>query len=102
MFRSILASITMYSIVLLSIGQTTSATPQANSADNNPAKDKNCATCSTAATANPLDQLATLGRQTQNIELLPVAHSQAKGFPIEYVSSSTGELLFAKTNLCIQ
>jgi len=101
MFRSILASIAMYSIVFFSIGQAAFALPQANLANNKRAEIKSCATCS-AATANPLDRLATLGRRTQNIELLPIVRSQAKGFPIEYVSSSSGELSFAETDLAFK
>lgn len=62
---------------------------------------KSCSTCSTVS-ANPLDRLATLGRQTQNIELLPITRSLDKGSPIEYVSSSTGELAFAQTDLAFK
>ena len=102
MFRSIITSVTMYSIVLLSIGQTAFALPQANLEVNNSAEVKSCATCSAASTANPLDRLATLGRRTQNIELLPIARSQAKGFPIELVSSSSGELAFTETDLAFK
>lgn len=91
----------MYSIVFFSIGQIAFALPQVNSGDDNRAEAKSCSTCSTAS-ANPLDRLATLGRQTQNIELLPIERSQVKGSPIEYVSSSTGELAFAQTDLAFK
>lgn len=75
--------------------------PQAKPAKNSLTKVKSCASCS-AASANPLDRLATLGRQAQNTDLLPIARSQAKGFPIEFVSSSSGELAFAQTDLAFK
>jgi YD repeat-containing protein len=78
------------------------ALPQANLAENNRAAVKSCPTCSADAAANPLDKLATLGRRTQNNPLLPVKHSVFKGFPIELVSSATGELAFATTDLAFQ
>lgn len=100
MFRNILASIAIYSIVFFSFGQIAFALPQVKLTKNNNAEVKSCPTCSAAdAAANPLDKLATLGRRTQNIELLPIARSQTKGLPIEYVSSSTGEVSFAQTDL---
>ncbi len=101
MFKSILASITIYSIVFFSIGQTANALPLANLSEDNRAEIKSCASCSTAS-ANPLDRLATLGRRTQNIELLPIARSQLKGSPIEFISSSSGELAFAQVDLAFK
>ncbi len=101
MFRSILASITMYSIVFFALGQTAFVIPQVKLTKSNLTKVKSCASCSTAS-ANPLDRLATIGRQTQSIELLPVARSQAKGFPIEFVGSSSGELAFAQTDIAFK
>ncbi|MEJ7701421.1 MAG: hypothetical protein WKF71_17510 [Pyrinomonadaceae bacterium] len=101
MFKSILASITIYSIVFFSIGQTANALPLANLSEDNRAEIKSCASCSTAS-ANPLDRLATLGRRTQNIELLPIARSQLKGSPIEFISSSSGELAFAQADLAFK
>lgn len=98
MYKSILASVTIYSIVFLSVGQVAVARPQAGLAKDIRAETKSCATCSLAP-ANPLDRLATLGRQTHTVELLPVARPQIKGFPVEFVSSSSGELAFAQTDL---
>ncbi len=101
MFRSILASIAMYSIVFFSFGQIAFALPQAALADNKPAKAASCSSCSLAS-SNPLDRLATLGHQSQNNPLLPVKHSLFKGFPIGFVSSATGELSFAMTDLAFK
>lgn len=101
MFRSILASLTMFSIVFLSVGQIAFALPQADLEGKIVGETDNCPTCS-AATASPFDRLATLGNQTKNIELLPIARSQVKGFPIEYVSSSSGEIAFAQTDLAFK
>ncbi|MGI8556366.1 MAG: DUF6531 domain-containing protein [Pyrinomonadaceae bacterium] len=46
--------------------------------------------------------MAILGRQSQNNSLLPIRRSSVKGFPIDFVSSSTGELAFAVTDLAFE
>ncbi len=101
MYKSILASITMYSIVFLLVGPVAFALPQGNLTKDTRTETKNCAS-SSVASANPYDRLANLGRQTQNIELLSVARSQGKGTPVELVSSSSGELAFAQTDLAFK
>lgn len=101
MIRSILASIAMYSIVFYSLGQAAIALPQANLADKKPAQAANCSSCSLSS-GNPLDRLATLGYQSQNNPLLPIKHSLFKGFPIGFVSSATGELSFAMTDIAFK
>lgn len=101
MIKSILAMIATYSIFILSIGQVTQAITPTNSGIKIAVKDKSCSTCSAldSLPANPLDRLAILGRQSQNNSLLPIRRSSVKGFPIDFVSSSTGELAFAVTDL---
>lgn len=102
MFRSILASITLYSIVFLSIGQIAFALPSKSPAEENSrAEVKNGTVCSVSQ-SNPSNQYATLGRQTQNKELLPISHSQTAGFQTEFISSSTGELSFAQIDIAFK
>lgn len=66
-------------------------------------KDPSCSTCIPKAESSELaaavDRLAVLGRTTQIQTLLPVQHSLREGTPVNYVSTATGRLAFAITDL---
>lgn len=98
MIRSITNVLTSCLIVILSIGQAAFALSPINSIDKKPVRGASCPTCS-ATSSNPFDRLATLGKRIQNNPFLPLKHSLFKGLPINFVSSSTGELSLAVTDL---
>lgn len=64
---------------------------------------KQCAPCSAGfendAMLNPLDKLATLGRRTQVQPFLPVQRSVSEGAQVNFVSTASGQLAFAVTDL---
>ena len=64
---------------------------------------KGCAPCALASEEGTgleqLDKLATLGRRTQVQPLMPVQRSVFEGAPVNFVSSSSGQLSFAVTDL---
>lgn len=75
--------------------------PPANLVPDKTRKKTSCAPCALAAgqNANPLDNLATLGRRSQPNPLMPLTHSTFDGATVNYVSTGSGALSFAVSDL---
>jgi YD repeat-containing protein len=107
MFRRIVTFLTLISILTLlpnEIGQRLSAFPSATPASDK-VKKTACAPCSTGTQSvgplDKLDRLATLGRRTQAFPFAPLSRSVFEGVNINLVSTATGHLAFAVTDLSL-
>lgn len=105
MFRRLIATFTLTLITLSMLctswavsTDTHITAAKAVSSKNN----KSCAPCAAGpqgSRVNPLDNLATLGRRTQNRPFRPLLRSVFDGAIANFVSTSTGRLAFTVTDL---
>ncbi|MFN2454836.1 MAG: DUF6531 domain-containing protein [Pyrinomonadaceae bacterium] len=104
MFKRFITIITLFATSTLFMNGLTRANdltpPPANL---RPAKKKSCAPCQAASQGNTpadqLDKLATLGRRTQPLPFTPLQRSAFEGANVNMVSTATGHLAFAVTDL---
>lgn len=100
MFRRFLTFLTMLALLT---STTIYAGAFAASSGAGKSRKKGCAPCSAGlendAASNPLDKLATLGRRTQVLPFLPVQRSVFEGTMVNFVSTASGQLSFAITDL---
>ena len=105
LLRLLLAAATLTSVSLYTLcpDWTTSAhTPKPSSAAATSQDNESCAPCAAGpqgGVAHPLDNLATLGRRTQKHPFRPLPRSVFDGAVANFVSTSTGRLTFAVTDL---
>ncbi len=105
MLKTLLCLILGYSLLTISAFPAR-ATSRLNS-DTKPSasnrKDSSCSTCTPKAEGSALvdavDRLAVLGRTTQIQTMLPIQHSLREGTPVNFVSTATGHLAFAISDL---
>ncbi len=99
--KKLITSITLLSLHLVSISSFALAEP-VPAEQTRPLKvsqDGSRCSIDTGSGQRLADKLATLGQNTGGRALLPVRKSTLNGLPVEYVSSRTGELSFAVTDL---
>lgn len=102
MYKRSIAIITLISISTFFLNGVTGARAVSR-ATTKPSEERNrsCALCSQRGVSAPdsIDELATLGRRTQLRPFTPIQRSMFEGTDVNLVSTSTGHLAFATTDL---
>ncbi len=110
MLRRLLSLMLLYSLIVFAVAGPTLATKSSSSnGDGKPSgkgtKKPACPTCAANAQGNTLadriDGLATVGRTSQMRPFTPLRRSIFEGVPVNFVSSASGNLGFAVSDLAL-
>jgi YD repeat-containing protein len=109
MLRRLLTLISLYSLIIFAVAVPTLAVKTSGDEDGKPSskekKKSSCAVCGANAPGNTLadriDGLATVGRTSQMRPFAPIHRSIFEGVPVNFVSSASGNLGFAVSDLSL-